>query len=101
MQILVFAVEIDFLMFFLSVLNDCWINWSMGQLRLIYFYSFVISIYCRVIDVGGQRTERRKWIHCFDNINVIIYVASLSEYDQILEENGVSVSNTEFIEKLL
>ncbi|CAF0987549.1 unnamed protein product [Adineta steineri] len=36
----------------------------------------------RVIDVGGQRTERRKWIHCFDNVTSIIFLASLIEYDQ-------------------
>ncbi|CAF0775269.1 unnamed protein product [Rotaria sp. Silwood1] len=22
----------------------------------------------RIVDVGGQKTERRKWIHCFDNL---------------------------------
>jgi hypothetical protein len=29
------------------------------------------------IDVGGQRNERRKWIHCFDGISVIMYVTQL------------------------
>lgn len=27
-----------------------------------------------ICDVGGQRSERRKWIHCFDNVNAIIYL---------------------------
>lgn len=35
-----------------------------------------------VIDVGGQRSERRKWIFYFDNIMSVIYLMSLSEYDQ-------------------
>lgn len=26
-----------------------------------------------VVDVGGQRNERRKWIHCFDNVKVLSY----------------------------
>ncbi|XP_018417182.1 PREDICTED: guanine nucleotide-binding protein subunit alpha-11-like [Nanorana parkeri] len=40
----------------------------------------------RIVDVGGQKSERKKWIHCFENVNALIYLASLSEYDQQLEE---------------
>ena len=40
------------------------------------------------MDTGGQRTERKKWIHFFDDIKVLIFVASLSEYDQVLAEDG-------------
>lgn len=39
-------------------------------------------------DVGGQRNERKKWIHCFDNVTAIIFVAALSEYDQALFEDA-------------
>lgn len=43
----------------------------------------------RMIDVGGQRSERRKWIHCFqDVINATVYCASLSEYDMTLREDS-------------
>eukprot|EP00953_Heterococcus_sp_UTEX-ZZ885_P021544 12013-Heterococcus_DN1.PRE.1 len=38
-------------------------------------------------DVGGQRNERKKWIHCFDNVTAVIFVAALSEYDQVLFED--------------
>ena len=38
-------------------------------------------------DVGGQRNERRKWIHCFDNVDCVVFVASLSEFDQTLYED--------------
>ncbi|CAO2641259.1 Guanine nucleotide-binding protein subunit alpha-15 [Lemmus lemmus] len=41
----------------------------------------------RIVDVGGQKSERKKWIHCFENVIALIYLASLSEYDQCLEEN--------------
>lgn len=37
-------------------------------------------------DVGGQRSERKKWIHCFENVTVIIFCVALSEYDQVLLE---------------
>ena len=50
--------------------------------------SFVLdNVPFRVFDVGGQRAERRKWIHCFDNVTAVIFVAAISEYDQMLFED--------------
>eukprot|EP01087_Luapelamoeba_hula_P010039 TRINITY_DN2634_c0_g2_i1.p1 TRINITY_DN2634_c0_g2~~TRINITY_DN2634_c0_g2_i1.p1 ORF type:complete len:118 (+),score=8.85 TRINITY_DN2634_c0_g2_i1:179-532(+) len=40
----------------------------------------------RMVDVGGQRSERRKWIHCFQGVTAIIFCVALSEYDQTLRE---------------
>lgn len=40
-----------------------------------------------MFDVGGQRNERKKWIHCFAEVTAIIFVAALSEYDQVLYED--------------
>jgi len=40
-----------------------------------------------VIDVGGQRTERRKWIHCFENVTSLIFVGVLAEYDLVCFED--------------
>ncbi|KAG4089269.1 guanine nucleotide binding protein, alpha subunit [Neocallimastix lanati (nom. inval.)] len=42
----------------------------------------------RVVDVGGQRTERKKWIHCFDDVNAIIFLVAISGYDQTLWEDN-------------
>ncbi|KAL0480507.1 guanine nucleotide-binding protein G(o) subunit alpha [Acrasis kona] len=36
----------------------------------------------KLVDVGGQRNERKKWIHCFKNVSVLIYVVAIAEYDQ-------------------
>ena len=40
-----------------------------------------------MIDVGGQRSERRKWIHCFDNVTSLMFLVAISEYDQTLVES--------------
>ncbi|KAF5403512.1 Guanine nucleotide-binding protein G [Paragonimus heterotremus] len=42
----------------------------------------------KIVDVGGQRSERRKWIHCFENVTSIIFLVALNEYDQVLVENN-------------
>ncbi|KAF7316132.1 Heterotrimeric G-protein alpha subunit [Mycena indigotica] len=49
-------------------------RFNMGQLAIHMF------------DVGGQRSERKKWIHCFESVTSIIFCAALSEYDQVLLE---------------
>lgn len=36
-----------------------------------------------MFDVGGERNERRKWIHCFDHVNAVCFVAAISEFDQV------------------
>eukprot|EP00497_Spongosphaera_streptacantha_P004881 TRINITY_DN5810_c0_g1_i2.p1 TRINITY_DN5810_c0_g1~~TRINITY_DN5810_c0_g1_i2.p1 ORF type:complete len:318 (-),score=79.96 TRINITY_DN5810_c0_g1_i2:84-1037(-) len=41
----------------------------------------------RIVDVGGQRSERKKWINCFDAVTAVIFVASLSAFDQTLFED--------------
>jgi len=43
---------------------------------------------CSMFDVGGQRSERKKWIHCFENVTSIIFCVALSEYDQVLLEES-------------
>ena len=44
-----------------------------------------------MFDVGGQRSERKKWIHCFESVTSIIFCVALSEYDQVLLEESNQV----------
>lgn len=48
----------------------------------------------RMFDVGGQRSERKKWIHCFENVNCLLFLVAISGYDQCLVEDkdGVCVA---------
>lgn len=41
----------------------------------------------KMLDVGGQRSERRKWIHCFEDVTTIIFCTALSAYDLVLAED--------------
>lgn len=50
----------------------------------------------RLFDVGGQRSERKKWIHCFENVTALVFLVSLSEYDQMLYEDESVVSSVIF-----
>jgi len=47
-----------------------------------------------MVDVGGQRSERRKWIHCFENVTSIMFLVALSEYDQVLVESDNEVDSS-------
>lgn len=45
-----------------------------------------------MFDVGGQRSERKKWIHCFEDVTAIIFCVAMSEYDQVLHEDETTVN---------
>ncbi|UNI15801.1 G-Protein alpha subunit [Purpureocillium takamizusanense] len=50
-------------------------EFDLGQLRY------------RMFDVGGQRSERKKWIHCFENVHCLLFLVAISGYDQCLVED--------------
>ncbi|RWS31687.1 guanine nucleotide-binding protein G(i) subunit alpha-like isoform X1 [Leptotrombidium deliense] len=45
------------------------------------------GLHFKMVDVGGQRSERKKWIHCFDGVTAIIFCVALSAYDLVLAED--------------
>jgi hypothetical protein len=47
----------------------------------------------RMMDVGGQRSERKKWIHCFEGVQCLLFMVALSGYDQCLVEDQNAVSS--------
>jgi guanine nucleotide-binding protein subunit alpha len=44
-----------------------------------------------MVDVGGQRSERKKWIHCFEDVGCMMFVAALSGYNQRTAEDPNAV----------
>ncbi|KAL3311371.1 hypothetical protein Ciccas_010046 [Cichlidogyrus casuarinus] len=44
----------------------------------------------KVFDVGGQRSERKKWMHCFEGVTAILFLVAMSEYDLKLVEDATT-----------
>ena len=56
-----------------------------------------------VFDVGGQKSERKKWIHCFESVTAVIFVASMSCYDEVMfedEQKNSMVDSVELFDKI-
>ncbi|CAD6580745.1 MAG: guanine nucleotide-binding protein subunit alpha [Tremellales sp. Tagirdzhanova-0007] len=41
----------------------------------------------KLFDVGGQRSERRKWLNIFDSVTALVFLIAVNEYDQKLYED--------------
>ncbi|ETN85832.1 g-protein alpha subunit [Necator americanus] len=55
----------------------------------VYQFTFYIKNFTfKVFDVGGQKAQRRKWIHVFDDVHAVLFITSLSEYNQVLAEDN-------------
>jgi GTPase SAR1 family protein len=56
-----------------------------GIVETIFEYE---NISFTLVDVGGQRSERKKWLHCFSTVSAVIYLTAINEYDMLLEEDA-------------
>lgn len=45
-----------------------------------------------LVDVGGSRSERRKWRRCAEGASAVIFVVNLAGYNQSLREDEDIVS---------
>ena len=63
-----------------------------GIIQTQFFYK---GMKFKMYDVGGQRSERKKWFHCFEGVTSIIFCAALSGYDLVLEEDSTVNRMTE------
>ncbi|CEO97605.1 hypothetical protein PBRA_000951 [Plasmodiophora brassicae] len=85
-------------------------NWRPDDVDLVHFRVRTTGILdqkitlknqmFRIVDVGGQRSERRKWISQFGDVSSVVFVVAVSEYDQTCWEdnstNRISESLTVF-----
>lgn len=53
-----------------------------------------------VVDVGGQRNERKKWMHCFDDVKCILFIVNLAGYNMVLFEDTKQNRMTESLDLL-
>ena len=70
------------------------LNFKYGLFLNFFFYYLKLTAsisFHRLFDVGGQRSERKKWIHCFEDVTAIIFCVAMSEYDQVLHEDETTV----------
>jgi guanine nucleotide-binding protein subunit alpha len=49
-----------------------------------------------LLQVGGAKSERRKWIHTFNDVTVIIFTVGLNGYDRCLIEDQDDVGHNPF-----
>ena len=53
-----------------------------------------VCVYDRMYDLGNQTTPRRKWLSCFDNVQIVLFVVALSSYDKTMIEDPAKVRDS-------
>jgi len=60
---------------------------TIGIVELSFLYN---DVKFKLVDVGGQKNERKKWENAFKGVNVVLFVASLGDYDQLMYEDDTT-----------
>lgn len=71
---------------FVPTQQDC-LRCRLATTGIICTEFIIDKLRFKMYDVGGQRGERKKWIHSFESVTAIMFIASLSEYDLVLAED--------------
>jgi hypothetical protein len=50
-----------------------------------------------ICDTGGERSERKKWVHCFPGTTAVFFVVALNDYQKVLVEDESMVSFQAFV----
>jgi hypothetical protein len=61
----------------------------------------VEGITFRVFDVGGQRSERKKWAPYFEDVTAILFISAISAYDQTCFEDNTTNRSKSFFRHCL
>nr|AGJ70286.1 G protein subunit alpha 12a [Terebratalia transversa] len=87
--------EIYFLEHFIRVSNKHYIPTVQDLLHVrkptvgVQEHSFRVQEFLfRVIDVAGQKSQRKKWMHFFDGVTAVIFFVALSGFNEQLEEDS-------------
>ncbi|KAI9199720.1 G-protein alpha subunit [Polychytrium aggregatum] len=48
----------------------------------------IMGLEYRIYDVGGQRSQRKKWFSFFDDCIAVIFLAAVGSYDQLCSEDN-------------
>jgi len=66
-----------------------------GLIQLAFTYE---GVKFTVFDVGGQRSERKKWANLYEGTSAVLFIACLSEYDQKCYEDDITNRMLETLE---
>jgi len=48
------------------------------------------SVTWTLVDTGGERNERKKWVHCYEGVAAVLHVVDITEYNQVLFEDNIT-----------
>ena len=51
----------------------------------------------RILDIGGQPSQRKKWINFFDGVPFVMFLVAMSGFDEALVEDYTAVSSSDVV----